>query len=341
MWVRNVLPRFSTTSCRTLLLVLALTPSFLSAATVLRLRNGDRVSGELLRRVDGKIYFKSPVLGEISVNEADAVVVDEPDTPVESLVGLPPDNSPAPRNAPSAPPAPADPSTTEPQVTPKERWRGTIEFGYQQQSGRSNATSYSVRADSERTVGALDTKASGRMLYGKQDNTVSTDRYDASLRFRYELSKRAFAQSLSSYTVDNVKGIDRNFEQNIGAGYRLFKSTRHEANIGLGATEQMRKADGITEDKKLLGEFFQDYTYHFSGRLSFLQDTNLQYSPKYISNGEKDVPNYRFRFNAALQGKISERVSLNLRYEYEYDNTVPYTAVKQDQRITSSIGYSL
>lgn len=292
---------------------------------MLRLRNGDRVSGELLRRAEGKIFFRSPVMGEIAVNETDAVVVEEPDTPVESLVGLPPGN----------------PETTEPQGKPKERWRGTIELGYQQQSGRSNATSYSARADSERTAGNLDTKVSGRMLYGKQDNVVSTDRYDASLRFRYELSKRAFAQSLSSYTTDRVKGIDRSFEQNIGVGYRLFKSIRHEANVGLGATGQMRKADGITEDKKLLGEFFQDYTYHFSGRLSFLQDTNLQYSPKHVSNGEKDVPNYRLRFNAALQGKISERVSLNLRYEYEYDNTVPFAAEQQDQRITSSIGYSL
>lgn len=321
------MPGFFPITIRTLLLalVLALTPSFLSAATVLRLRNGDRVSGELLRRAEGKIYFRSPVLGEIAVKDTDAVVVAEPDTPVESLVGLPPDN----------------PETTEPQGKPKERWRGTIELGYQQQSGRSNATSYSARADSERTAGNLDTKVSGRMLYGKQDDVVSTDRYDASLRFRYELSKRAFAQSLSSYNTDRVKGIDRNFEQNIGAGYRLFKSLRHEANIGLGATGQMRKADGITEDKKLLGEFFQDYTYHFSGRLSFLQDTNFQYSPKYVSNGERDVPNYRFRFNAALQGKISERVSLNLRYEYEYDNTVPFAAERQDQRITSSIGYSL
>jgi putative salt-induced outer membrane protein YdiY len=321
--------------------VLALLPSFLTAATVLRLRNGDRVSGELLRRADGKIFFRSPVLGEIVVNEADAVVVEEPDTPVESLVGLPPDNSAVPMSASTPPPAPSDPSATEPQVTPKHPWHGTIEFGYQQQSGRNNATSYSIRGDSDRTVGTLDTKISGRMLYGKQDESVSTDRYDASLRFRYELSKRAFAQSLSSYTSDRVKGIDLNFEQNVGAGFRLFKSTRHEANIGLGATEQVREADGITNDKKLLGEFFQDYTYHFSGRLSFLQDANLQYSPKYVSNGQRDMPNYRIRFNTALQGKISERVSLNLRYEYEFDNTVPYTAEKQDQRITSSIGYSL
>jgi putative salt-induced outer membrane protein YdiY len=316
--------------------VLALTPSFLLAATVLRLRNGDRVSGELLRRADGKIFFRSPVLGEIAVDETDAVVVEEPDTPVESLVGLPPvkpiDFTPDDSDSPNA---------VKPSIPAKERWRARIEFGYQQQSGRSEATTFSFRTDAEHTKDTLNTKASGRMLYGKQDSSVSTERYDASLRFRYELSKHAFAQSLSSYSSDRIKKIDFNFEENIGAGYRLFKSVRHEANAGLGITFQAREANGITEETKMLGELFQDYTYRFSGRLTFLQDANILYSPKYVSNGESDMPNYRIRFNTALQGKISERVSLNLRYEYEFDNTVPYTAEKQDQRITSSIGYSL
>jgi putative salt-induced outer membrane protein YdiY len=312
-----------------LALAIALTPSFLSAVTVLRLRNGDRVTGELLRRENGKIYFRSPIMGEIAVSESSAVVVEEPDTPVESLVGLPPSEA-------------ADyPLSTDPSPTSKGRWRGKLEFGYQQQAGRSEATNFSFRTDAERNQDALGTKANIRILYGEQDNTVSTERYDASLRFRYALSKRAFAQSLSSYTTDRIKGVDYNFEENIGAGYRLFKSLRHAANAGLGATLQARGVNGATEDTKLLSELFQDYTYRINGRLTFLQDASLLYSPRYVDNGESDMPNYRLRFNTALQGKVSERVSLNLRYEYEFDNTVPYTTEKQDQRITSSIGYSL
>lgn len=301
----------------------------MTAATVLRLRNGDRVTGDLLRRENGKIYFRSPIFGEIAVSESNAVVVVEPDTPVESLVGLPPSED------------PRYLSIAEPPPAAKGRWRGKLEFGYQQQSGRRDATTFSFRTDAERNKDALGTKANIRILYGEQDDSVSTERYDAALRFRYELSKHAFAQSLSSYTTDRIKKIDYNFEENIGVGYRLFKSLRHSANAGLGATLQAREVDGDTDDTGLLSELFQDYTYRFNGRLTFLQDASLLYSPRYVDNGESDMPNYRFRFNTALQGKVSERVSLNLRYEYEFDNTVPYTTEKQDQRITTSIGYAL
>src|SRR4051812_7405994 len=68
-------------------LTLCLSSAF---ATELHLSNGDRITGVLPGRVDGKIHFRSPLLGEIVVAENQAVVVETPDTPVESLAGLPP-----------------------------------------------------------------------------------------------------------------------------------------------------------------------------------------------------------------------------------------------------------
>jgi putative salt-induced outer membrane protein YdiY len=319
-------------------MILGATPLLLPAATELRLRNGDRLSGELLRRTEGRIIFHSPVLGEISVAESAAVVVEVPDTPVESLVGLPPVVSH------SRPPLGSDkhePLASGISRPSKERWRGKIEFGFQQQSGRRDTVDFSLRADAERAKGPNDFKAIGRMFYGRQDHQVSYERYDASARFRHEFTKRTFAQSLTSYATDYIKKIDMNIEQNIGAGYRVVQRARHVINVGAGGTLQARESDGAPTETTVLGEIFQDYTYRFNGHLSFLQDTDLLYSPKSVSNGRHDVSNYRFRFNSALQGKLTERVSLNLRYEYEFDNTVPDMAQKEDRRITSSIGYSL
>ena len=318
-------------------------PALASAgSTVLRLNNGDRITGELLRRVEGRIFFHSPILGEISVAESEATIIVEPDTPVESLAGIPPVR-PA---VPSTPPTP--PTETGAKVAEKtavagkkEDWRMKIEFGFFQQSGRRDLTTFSTRFDAERQKGSDDAKISSRMVYGEQDDKISSERYDASFRYRRELSKHAFAQSLSSYMTDRVKKIDVNFEENLGAGFRVIKKKAHAVNVGMGTTVRMREANGVEEETSFLGEFFQDYTYRLNGRLSFLQDTNVLYSPRPTSNGETDVNNYRVRFNSALQGKVSERVSLNLRYEYEYDNTVPFGGEKKDQRITTSLGYSL
>lgn len=360
---------------RTALVVLGCTllGSRTACAAELHFRNGDRLTGELVRRDDGKIYFRSAVLGEVMVNEVDAAIVETAETPVESLAGLPPapkthaksttataPTTPAtggaggpPANAVAASAAkpvektPAGSTTTTAKIG---RWKGKVEFGYQQQTGRQDALNTSVRADVERE-GSVDTiKSSLRVLYGELNDRTTSDRADASFRWRHQLSPKVFGQAVTSYLTDNIKQIDQNYEQNVGIGYALLKRDRHVINLGGGLTGQYREAQGIEGGFAALGEFFEDYTYRFNGRLTFLQDMLAQYSPKSrdsytIVNGtltptDGDEQNYKIRFNTTLQGKITERISMNLRFEYEFDNAIPNEDAKTDQRITSSLGYA-
>ncbi|ATC64211.1 hypothetical protein CMV30_09720 [Nibricoccus aquaticus] len=330
----------------TLATVCALLPHTLPAATELHLKNGDTLRGEHLKTENGLIHFKSPVLGTILIPAIDAKIINVPDTPVESLVGLPPAKSAAPAEKPSgsAPTAGTTQSAAAKNAppAPKPKWKGKIEFGYQQQSGRRDMITGSLRVDAEsaaKTANLL--KASGRVLYGKQNNQVNSERYEASFRWRHELSERTFTQTLTSYFIDRVKHIDHNFEQNAGLGYRFLQRGRHILNAGLGGTGQYRETNGLPEDWIYLSEFFQDYSYKISGRLTLLQESGVLYSTKPILHGNVPAENYRFRFNTSLQGRVSERVSLNLRYEYEYDNSIANKTLRADQRVTSSIGYAL
>jgi hypothetical protein len=59
-------------------------------AAELHLRNGDRVTGELVTRTDGKIHFRSPLLGDLVISELDATVIESVEVPVESLSGTAP-----------------------------------------------------------------------------------------------------------------------------------------------------------------------------------------------------------------------------------------------------------
>ena len=316
------------------LALLCVDPS--ARAAELYLVNGDRISGDLLRRENGMIYFKSAYLGEIAVPERDAVVVDTPQTPVESLAGLPPGGG----------PLPADQSVSQGKQTAQPRWRGTIEFGYQQQQGREDAVDLTTRANAERTAGPNNYRGDARLLYGEREDLVDSNRLDASFRWRRELSTRTFSQSLTSYTQDRIKQIKHSVEQSLGAGYRVFDTPRHSTNIGLGLTTQYREAFGLADETSYLAELFQDYTYRLTGRITFFQDARVLYSPDEretvaeqglaVRNG---VENYRVRFNSALQGKLTERISINLRFEYEFDNSVADPDARSDKRISSSVGY--
>jgi putative salt-induced outer membrane protein YdiY len=314
-----------------------------SLGVELHLRNGDRLTGTLVGRADGKILFRSPILGDISIPEDQGVIVDTPDTPVESLAGLPPAAATLPKPTSSA-------SVTPGEQPPKNPWKGKLEMGFNQQSGRTDTVQLSLRADAEKKAGINSYRFEGRALYSEQYQQTTSDRYDGQFRWRHELSQRVFSQALSSYQKDRVKQIFNNIEQNVGLGYRLFERPRHSANVGAGATGQYRSALGVESGVTYLGEVFEDYTYKLTGRLTILQDANISYSPetrsRYTLTGQNYIPtddsaaNYRLRFNTALQGKVSERVSLNLRFEYEFDNAILDPKAKADQRITTSLGYA-
>ena len=319
----------------------------------LHLNNGDRITGDVVLRVDGKIHFRSPILGDLVVAETDAAVIEEPDTPVESLAGLPP-----PEPKPKSTPATADtgsrvaavPLAPPPPAPKPPRWKGKLEFGFSNQSGRTEALNMSVRTEAELKKTLNHYRANARFLYGKTGNIISSNRRDASFRWRREISERIFTQTVSSYTDDRVAGIDLNLEQNGSVGYQFLRSDNHTGSMGGGLTVQYRDAIGVETAINYLGEFFQDYTYKINGRLSFSQAVNALYSPDSqarsitagtsVKNLTQEAENYKVRFNSALQGKMSERISLNLRYEYEYDNAINNPAARTDQRITSSVGYA-
>lgn len=333
------------------LVFIFLTTYPLVRAAELHLSNGDRVTGTVIMRVDGKIHFRSDFFGDLVVNEVDAAIVETPETPVESLSGLPPTQKEPTKAKPQKPTAvaAADTGLITPAPPPPPKWKGKVEFGFFNQSGRSEINNTSIRAEAEKKAGIDSLRLTGRYLYGENNGSIASDRVDASFRWRRDMSQRVFSQTLSSYAKDRVTQIDLNLEQNGSLGYQLITTDRHKVNVGAGLTLQYRDAESIEPGLNYFGEVFQDYTYKINGRMTVSQALNALYSPNEsarlinasTSNAlTTEADNYKVRFNSTLQGKMSERISLNLRYEFEYDNAILNKEARSDQRITSSIGYA-
>lgn len=358
----------------------ALLLSFLFASATVASRadelvfpNGDRLSGTIKSESPEAVVFLSDVLGEIKVPPGRVRVVrgdPENGVPLDALTGVPSDvaasietepkpkpskeSPPAKRSAPESNPTPA-PAPAPPDealaATPKKSapWKGRIEFGYRQQDGRRQSTSFDFRSALSRTVRDHTLNFDAKFLYGEQDGRVNSDRYDGSFRWRRQLGERMFTQTLTSYFRDDLKNVEHNLEQNVGAGVRLMKTPKQLINVGLGVTGQYREVTDIEPGTFALAEFFQDYSFKISSRLSLNQNASAQYSgdgrgrfttvsSQPSATGTSDAT-YKFKFNTALQGKMTERISLNLRYEYEFDNAVANREDRADQRVTSSIAY--
>jgi hypothetical protein len=58
-------------------------------AAELQLRNGDRLTGEIIRRADGRIHLSSMIFGNVVIAESDVVFVSDPKNPMDPSFGSP------------------------------------------------------------------------------------------------------------------------------------------------------------------------------------------------------------------------------------------------------------
>lgn len=328
----------------------------------IRLRNGDRLTGEILEEGAGKLFLRSPVYGDLQIPEDQIIAKHALSAQEIKASSLP---APAAKNQRELLQAAANLAPTpSPIVKPAQapirelpQWKkvlrgakGSLEFGYNDQFGRVQSSNTSFNADAEYTAGPNNYKLSGKYYYGEYDGELQSDRREAAFRYRHDLSQFYFLQGVTSYTRDKVKAINLNVEQSAGLGWAAIRSQRQNLNLGGGILAQSRQIYQVGQGTTGFFSFFQDYDFKINDRITFKQDSTAQYSPidraRYsIVNGQPvlandTAANFQVRFNATLQGKLTHRITANLRYEYEYDNTIIDQRMKSDKRISTTLGYA-
>jgi putative salt-induced outer membrane protein YdiY len=322
-------------------------------ASVLILSNGDRLTGHLIRRADHKVYFHSDVLGDLVAPENAVTIVDKPASrpSTNAMVGLPPQGSSPATAAAAAAPA-AKPGSRPPVIltAPSGPWSGKVEVGYDNSvSGDIRTVAMNLRAEAERNVRAENFVIKGKFLYGSTGGVAATDEENADFRWRHNLTDRFFTQADTSYESDKIKLIHYQVEQAAGVGYKVFQSSRQTVDMGTGLTGEQLDATGVQKGFTYLGNVFQDYVYKINGRYTIREDASADYSPESrglsglvpdtITQATGDQRDYDYKFHTTLEGKISSHMSLNLHFEYQYDNAIVVPSSRAEQRVTTTLGY--
>lgn len=318
-------------------------PSLSGATWVLS--NGDRLSGTLVAEHEGRVEIEHPALGRITIARGalQGVVTDQAAAEAAEVL--------AKAEAPAAPP-PGPPLTNEtptaPTGKPRFKWMNRqIDLGYARQDGARNKEDVSARLQAEGRRGSDTFRGTARITRSEAENRLVVDRQDADFRWRRDFNSRLFTQTLTTYAADDVRKINLSLEQQIGGGYRIVDTRRQKVNIGLGAVLQRLDRDGYDEYTGVLGSAFQDYVLQWNPRLRLTQEATVLVAEqgsiaRYGGQSSVQAPsdgNYRVKFNAALQTKMTDKVSLNLRYEYDYDHSLPEPVLRSDSRLTTSLGY--
>ena len=316
------------------LVVCLLAPVLPGRAAVWTLANGDRLTGELVQETSTHVEVLHARLGLLKIPRAE----------LQTAVAAQPTATEAPK---AAQPAPAAQPPAATAVKPKvPKWKRQMDVGYAQQAGARDKQDLSLRFQLDGKRGENTYRATARLLQSEADNLTVTDRREADFRWRYDINKRLFTQALTTYVEDGVRKIDLSVEQQLGGGYRIVDGDRHKANVGLGAVAQYLDRVNTETQTALLGSFFQDYAYEMNSRLKLTQESSFMYSDTGAlttrSGTLVSAPtagSYRLKFNTGMQSKVTDRMSLNVRFEYDYDRSILDSELRADQRFTTSLGY--
>lgn len=328
-----MIPRENLRTVSYLLLFFLLAALPARAATWL-LANGDRITGTLVRETDAELEIRHDQLGTLKIpRSALAPVPSAATSAALAKVPTTPDTAPA---------AKSD------KVIPK--WTRQLELGYSTQDGAKTKRDLMARFSIEgRDKKSNSYRATATAQRSEAQGIITADRQQADFRWRHDFSKRLFTQSLTTYSSDDLKQINYSVEQQLGGGYKILDQAKQQVNFGLGAVVQRLSRDGYEDYTALLGSAFQDYSLQWDKRFKLTQEATvfLADSPNMSARGGRSAVagapadgNYRIKFNAALQSRMTERISLNLRYELDYDHSVPDPNFRSDSRLTSSLGYT-
>lgn len=289
--------------------------------------NGDRLSGLLLEEGKELITINSKFLGKLTLSRTEIKKIDRPKSKASA-------DQEKPSNPPTLSSSKKNRASLVSLLRPLtfEEWKKRLEFGMTTQSGRRDKTDFSFRLNMQRRVEKNQYRFQSRYLYGKNRGEKTTDKQNASFRWRHDIAPGVFYQTDSLYSADEIKEIDLDLEQRFGLGYRFIDSDALKLSTGAGVSGRLRDDQTMDREFEYLFDLFEDIDYRLSERLRITQDFRIA-----LPLSETDQ--YLIDFRAAMVTDITESLDLSIRYQLEYDNSLSGDR-REDQRLISAIGYS-
>jgi putative salt-induced outer membrane protein YdiY len=306
------------------LVLAALLAPALFADTII-LKNGDRITGKILKTDANAVVVKTDYAGEIKIDlgsitsmtsDAPLNVVLKGGDQSRGKVSLNGDMV----NVEGGPQAKVADVTAirdddsqkawqredERQHHPKlmDFWAGSAAFGLAEASGNSNTTTFNTSAAIARAAGKNKISLYFNQVYATQSTTLpygeTANRVSGGLRVDRDVSSRMFAFGTTDYDYDKFLGLDLRSVFGGGFGYHAWKSSRGHLDFGGGADYDREKySDGTSKNSAEI-LFTEEFGVKLLSKLNLVE--RLQLYPNMSDTGQfrmnfdttADVPIYKF-----------------------------------------------
>lgn len=342
-------------------LILTVAAIFLLGSTVfadqVTLKNGDRLTGDILRSDDKTLVLKSEFAGEVSIQWAavDAIISGQPlhvglkdgqtvvgmvasqdgkvqmttkeagviTTSKDSIVVIRSNKEQADYDA-------ALDRLQHPHLT--DFWSGFLDTGLSTTKGNSDTLSFVLGMKAVRDAPSDKISVYLNSIYAK-NNTTGTSTTTAhaitgGIRGDLNINAKAFAFGFTDFEFDQFQQLDLRNVLGGGMGYHAIKTKRTVFDLsGGGAYDQAFYSTGVSirTGEVVLGE---QYSYQFSGRSSFTEQ--LQFFPNVSLLGQ-----YRGTFDTAMITKLNNWLSWQITFQDRYVSN-PIPGIKNNDLLLST-----
>lgn len=311
-------------------------PSADAVSVVVLLRNGDRITGELIAQETNRVVIVTSWAGTLAL-------------PLDTIGGLQTSSgdkltleattpSPVPKAAATitaATTAKPKPVTT---AAPPKRLRTNLQVGANLMFGARDYQAFFGRVKStyERPYDHNPKKFFRTITdytadYGETENVRSANRMTGSVKTDFDLGQRSYCYNVGSGGYDEIRKVDLHYEVGPGLGYHLIKRPTFEFNVESGLNYQVQQRSAGQRLESVYLRAGEDTTWKFGPRLSLIKKF------EFFVNGD-NWEEFRFRLDSTVSYKLIENLSLNLTLLDMFDTDPAPKVDRNELQIRSSIG---
>lgn len=335
---------------KTLAVLLASAMASTAFADTVTLRNGDRISGKVVRKENDNLIFKTPYAGEIKIRWLEIAGL-QTDAPVQVML-----NDETTLNATFAPASEPGKVTLQageiirtapveldkvayinpsPEVSGKGvRFDGRVNVGLTATTGNSETENLYVDAEmvartkqNRYTLGATAQKSS-------EDGNETADRTTLYSKYDHFLTEKRYLYANASFVRDEFKDLNLRSVLGAGVGHQFVESKRTNLSLEGGLTFVNEDLIGTEDEQYVAARWALDFDrYFFDNRLQFFhKHEGLQ--------SLEQTDDLLVRSQTGLRVPLTDNLNTSVQLNADWDNNPPPGTEETDLTYLLNVGYN-
>jgi putative salt-induced outer membrane protein YdiY len=310
------------------------------------LKNGDRLTGELLRMEGGKLIFQTSYAGEVTIQwvEVASLRTEEPiqviltdDTAVEGATVATDEGKMKLKTGKLEEPASfelADVQAINPKPKPAVKIKAGVHAGLSTERGNTDTDNYNLLGDFVARTEKSRFTTHGEYNQEKSDGIDTTKNWNILGRYDYFISEQWFAYGNAQFEHDEFADLDLRSSFSGGLGYQIFETDTLNLSVGAGPGYVDENYIIAPDESFTATMWFVNYDQFFLDKLFQL----FHRSNGYWSFEESS--DWKIWTRQGVRFPIHKGLSATLQYNYDYDNEPgEATRYKWDSKWLFLMGY--